>query len=293
MTLSSRSTLSQSLIDRGLTGATRLCAMVSAAIVLLVIAFLVWESMPALADVGLTRFFTDDSWHPLYDQFNLLPMIAATALTTGGALLLAGPLGIASAVFSQYYAPPLISNGYRRLVELLAGIPSVVFGLWGLVVLAPLIAGWGGSGQSLLTATLVLGLMILPTIALTTHSALRAVPRQWIAGGAALGFDRWAIAWRIALPAARRGITVGILLALARALGETMAVLMLAGNVVEMPDSILSPVRTLTANIALEMGYASSSHRSILFVSGLILMSVVVGLVALSELAGGKHHGER
>jgi phosphate transport system permease protein len=278
--------------DNWLTVVTRLCAVVSAAVVLLVVGFLFRESAPALREVGVQRFFTDVSWHPLAGQFNLVPMIAATMLTSFGALLIAGPLGIASAIFSHFYAPKILSAWYRRLVELLAGVPSVVFGLWGLVVLVPLIAGLGGSGQNLLTATLVLGLMILPTVALTSHVALRAVPHELIAGGAALGLRRWAIIRRICLPAARRGVNTGLLLALSRALGETMAVLMLAGNVVELPDSLLSPGRTLTANIALEMGYASSAHRSVLFVSGLLLMMIVGILVVVAEVFGGRRHVE-
>jgi len=288
MTWWSRNTLSPSRIDWWLAFTTRCCAVVSAAIVVAVGVFLVGESLPAFSEVGIWRFFSDKSWHPLSGEFNLLPMVAATGLATTGAVLLAGPLGFASAVFSRFYAPRIVSAVYRRMVEVLAGIPSVVFGLWGLVVLAPLIARFGGSGQSLLTATLVLALMILPTVALTAHAALQAVPDKWIAGGAALGFGRWAIAWRVAVPAARRGIAVGLLLALTRAMGETMAVLMLAGNVVQMPDSLLAPVRTLTANIALEMGYATSGHRSILFVSGLILMGGVVLVVVLAGLTGAQ-----
>lgn len=290
MTSWSRSTSSPSKTDRWLTLSTRFCAVISAGIVALVVVFLAVESFPALSAVGPSRFFTDESWHPLSDQFNLVPMIAATLLTTAGAVLLAGPIGIASAVFSQFYAPAIVARWYRRLVELLAGIPSVVFGLWGLVVLAPLIASLGGSGQCLLTATLVLGLMILPTVALTAHDALRAVPRELIAGGAALGFERWSLARGVAIPAARRGIGVGLLLALSRAMGETMAVLMLAGNVAEMPGSLLAPVRTLTANIALEMGYATAAHRSILYVSGLVLMGVVATVVVLARFAGGQRN---
>lgn len=286
MTSLSRSSLSLSRIDRWLTWSTWFCAAVSAAVVFLVIGFLGYESWSAISEVGISRFFSDLSWHPLSDQFNLVPMIAATGLTTMGALMLAGPLGVASAVFCQFYAPATVAIVYRRLIELLAGIPSVVFGLWGLVVLVPLIASLGGSGQSLLTATLVLGLMVLPTVALTSQVALRAVPPELTAGGAALGLGRLALVWRIAIPAARQGIGVGLLLAWSRAMGETMAVLMVAGNVVELPRSIVEPVRTLTANIALEMGYATSAHRSVLFLCGLILMGVVTGAVLLAEFVG-------
>ena len=258
---------------------SRVSASISAAIVLLIVGFLLRESIPALRELGFTRFFTDSSWHPLSGEFNLRPMIVASVVTSVGAILVATPLGVASSVFSHFYAPRLLVNWHRRLVELLAGIPSVVFGLWGLVVLAPLVAHMGGSGQNLLTATIVLGLMVLPTVALLSDSAIRSVPRDWVLGAAALGLKRWAIVVRVVLPAARRGISSAVMLALTRALGETMAVLMLAGNIVEMPKSLLSPARTLNANIALELGYASSSHRSVLFVSGLMLMLVVSVLV--------------
>ena len=287
MTSSSPNTLFPFNPDRWLTLITRTCAIISAAVVLLVVAFLARESWPAIRQIGLGRFLTDPSWHPLSGLFNLVPMVTGTALTTVGALMIAVPLGIGSAIFGRFYAPSGIANWHRRSVELLAGIPSVVFGLWGLVVLVPLLAPLGGSGQSLFAATLVLGLMILPTIALTSQSALAAVPEELIAGGAALGLQRWAIAWRIALPAGKAGIKTGLLLATCRAMGETMAVLLLSGNVAQMPESVVSPIRTLTANIALEMGYATSEHRAILFICGLVLMSVVGIVVLLVDFAGG------
>ncbi len=257
----------------------RTLAVVSAGVVLLIAIFLVRESAPALQKLGVERFFTDSSWHPLSGQFNLTPMLVATLVTSFGAILLAAPLGVASAVFTHYYAPPWLAVLNRRLVELLAGIPSVVFGLWGLVVLAPLVARLGGSGQNLLTATFVLSLMILPTVALLSDAAIASVPRQWTQAAAALGLNRGATVLRVVLPAARKGIGSGVVLALTRALGETMAVVMLAGNIVEMPGSLLSPGRTLNANIALELGYASAAHRSVLFVSGLLLMLVVSVIV--------------
>ncbi len=290
MTLSCRNISFPFNADRWLTRLTRLSACVSAAIVLLVITFLLLESWPAFRTIGVSRFITDESWHPLSDRFCLVPMITATALTSGGAVIFAAPLGVCSAVFSQFYAPPRIAAWHRRLVELLAGIPSVVFGLWGLVILVPLLAHLGGSGQSLLAATLVLALMIMPTVALTSSSALSSVPAELIRGGAALGMKRWSIVWQIAIPAARSGINTGVMLATARAVGETMAVLMLAGNVPEMPSAIVSPVRTLTANIALEMGYATAEHRSLLFVSGLMLMGVVSAGVLIAELVRGRRH---
>lgn len=268
----------------------RLLAIGSAAIVLLILGFLLRESWPALRTIGVARFFMDESWHPVSGQFNLVPMIAATIVTSLGAIVLAAPLGIASAVFVQFYAPGVWAVWHRRLVELLAGIPSVVYGLWGLVVLAPLVASLGGSGQNLLSASIILGLMILPTIALLTDTAIGSVPPAWIQGAAALGLGRSAIVGRVVLPAAGRGIGAAMVLAITRALGETMAVLMVAGNVVQMPTSLLSPGRTLNANIALELGYASADHRSVLFVSGLILMLIVGALVVVVSRRGGPTH---
>ncbi|MDV6033258.1 MAG: phosphate ABC transporter permease subunit PstC [Phycisphaera sp. RhM] len=279
--------------DQALTIITRALAVISAAIVLLIVLFLLRESTPALRQLGWSRFFADASWHPLSGQFNLTPMIVATLVTSAGAIVIAAPLGIGSAVFVNFYAPRRLAAWHRRLIELLAGIPSVVFGLWGLVVLAPIIATFGGSGQNLLTATIVLGLMVLPTVALLSDTAIAALPREWIQGAAALGMGRSAIVSWIVLPGARRGIGSGIILALTRALGETMAVLMLAGNIVEMPSSLLSPGRTLNANIALELGYASAGHRSVLFVSGLMLMLVVSVIVLLVSRRGGATRRDR
>lgn len=165
-------------------------------------------------------------------------------------------------------------------METLAGIPSVVYGLWGLMVLVPAIARIGPPGQSVLAGVLVLALMILPTIALVSDAALGAVPETHLRGAAAAGLSRWAIVRSIALPSARSGILTGTLLGTGRALGETMAVVMVTGNVVQVPDSLLAPVRTLTANIALEMAYATDAHRAALFVSGLVLALLTIGLVA-------------
>ncbi len=264
-------------------------AMVAGCIILLIGAFLAVESVPALREVGLGRFFSDTSWHPSggveAGSFNFAPMAAGTLAVTSGAVLLATPLGIGSALFCHFYAPRGLGVAFRRLVELLAGIPSVVYGIWGLVVLIPLIRQWQPPGQSLLAGILVLTIMILPTVALLTESSLRAVPRSYLQGAAALGLSRWATVWGVVLPAARSGIVTAVLLATGRAIGETMAVLMVMGNIVQVPTSVFDPVRALTANIALEMGYAMDAHRSALFVSGLMLLAMVVVLVAMSVWA--------
>jgi phosphate transport system permease protein len=276
--------LSLSRTDRHLVALLRGCALLAAAIVLLILLFLIKEAWPLLRHVPLTRFISDASWHPVQGLYQLTPMLSATLYSTLGAVLLATPLGIGSALFSRYYASGYVAGGYRRLIELLAGIPSVVYGFWGLTTLAPLVGRLHPPGVSLLTGILILTLMILPTVALTVDAALAAVPIAYIHSGAALGLSRWGLISGVTLPAARSGIAAGTLLATGRAIGETMAVLMVAGNVVEQPHSIFDSVRTLTANIALEMAYATGEHRAALFVSGMALMSMVLVLVGLAEL---------
>lgn len=271
--------------DRVLLVLLRAAAAVSGGLVLLVALFVVLEAAPLLARLGPERFVVD-GWHPSEGSYGLTPMIAGTLLVAAGALVLAAPLGLASALFRHFYAPVGVGRIHRRVVELLAGVPSVVYGFWGLVVLVPLVAGIEPPGASLLAGILVLTLMILPTVALTADAALEAVPREQLVGAAALGLTRWTVARRIALPSARSGILTGVVLAGGRAVGETMAVLMVCGNVVQVPDSLFDPVRTLTANIALEMAYAVGDHRSALYVSGLVLLAVVAALVAGAEWIG-------
>lgn len=288
--------MSRSPIDLLLLWTLRGIAALAGAIVLLILVFLMLESLPALRSVGLARFFSDPSWHPAGNatggRFNLTPILIGTLTATAGAVLLATPPGIASAIFCRFYAPRPAGLLYQRVLELLAGIPSVVYGFWGLIVLVPLIQQWRPPGQSLLAAMLILALMILPTVALLSESALSAVPPAYLQGAAALGLSRWATVRGVALPAARSGIFTAVLLATGRAIGETMAVLMVAGNVVQMPRSVFAPIRTITANIALEVGYAMEHHRSALFVTGLMLMAMIAVLIALAEwISKGKLHG--
>ncbi len=262
----------------------RACAAVAGAVVLLIVVFLVSESLPVLRHVGLAPFFTDASWHPVERLYNLTPMLVGTLCAMTGAVLVATPLGILSAVFCHYYAPPLVSRWYRRLIELLAGIPSVVYGFWGLVNLVPLIARVHPPGPSLLAGILILTIMILPTIALMADAALANVPQHYLRGAAALGLPRWAMIRGVVFPAAKSGLFTGVILETGRAIGETMAVLMVCGNVVQTPRSLFDPIRTLTANIALEMSFAEGDHRSALFVSGLILMALIVVLAVAAEI---------
>ena len=264
-------------------------ALIAGAIVLLILFFLIWEAIPLLQQIGLSRFLTDPSWHPASNEFNLMPMLTGTLIVMATSVLVATPLGIVSAVFCQYYAPPAIAQLYRRLIELLAGIPSVVYGFWGLVVLVPLIGRLHPPGPSLLAGTLILTLMILPTIALVADATFANVAPEYLKGCAVLGLSRWATIREVIFPAARAGLITGIILETGRAIGETMAVLMVCGNVVQVPNSLFDPVRTLTANIALEMAYAVDNHRSALFVSGLVLMMLIGILVAIAEVLNRGH----
>jgi len=278
--------LSRSRSDRILLWFLRGSAAVAGAIVLFIVGFVLWEAFPALRHIGAVRFITDNSWHPTDDQFNILPMLMGTIVVTIGAVILATPLGILSAIFAAHYAPPLLATPYRRLIELLAGIPSVVYGFWGLVVLVPMINRIHPPGASLLAGIIILALMILPTITLMTDAAIAGVPRDYQHGAAALGLARWAALRRVILPAARSGIYTGVFLAIARAIGETMAVYMVCGNVVKMPTGLFQPMRTLTANIALEMGFALDLHRAALFVTGLVLIIMVIMIVSAAEITG-------
>lgn len=266
-------------------------ALAVAVLLGLVLLLLVREAWPVLAGGSWERFFAGEGWFPASGQFNLLAMLCATLAASAGALLIAVPLGVLSAVFSRFYSPGWLVIPLRRIMALLAGIPSVVYGLWGLTVLVPLIARWEPPGASLLSAILILALMVLPTVALTSEAALAAVPVSNLQGAAALGLSRKGVVLGVALPAARHGILIGALLAALRALGETMAVLMVAGNVVQMPAGLFDPVRVLTANIALEMPYATGEHRAALFASGLMLMVIVTILAWLANRRGGLADG--
>jgi phosphate transport system permease protein len=242
------------------------------------------ESLDATRHIRPARFLGDPGWHPTKNSFNLLPMILGSLLVMLGAVGLATPLGLLSAIFCHYLAPTPLANLYRRTLELLIGVPGVVFGLWGLTVLVPWIQSYRPPGTSLLAGILILAILILPGLAISMEAALDSVPPELLEAGAALGLTREATILRIALPTARGGILTGVLLQVGRALGETMAVLMVSGNVARLPESLFAPVRTLTANIALEMGYAMGDHRSALYVSGSILLGVVVAVVATGHL---------
>ncbi len=292
MTSSMSYPLSPSNRDKLVIGLLRLCATFAGAIVLFIVVFLAIESLPTLRHIGLFRFFTDASWYPSQGLYNLTPMLWGTLFAMVGSVLIATPLGILSAVFCHYYASPAVARPYRWLIELLAGIPSVVYGFWGLVVLVPLIGAIHPPGPSLLAGIVILTIMILPTIALMADANLANVPQQYLRGAAALGLPRWATIRRVVFPAAKSGLFTGVILETGRAIGETMAILMVCGNVVQTPHSLFDPMRTLTANIALEMAYALGDHRAALFVSGLVLMAMIAALVGAADwISRGRIYG--
>lgn len=274
--------------DRLLSLATRTAALGTASIVALVFLFLALEAAPALDAIGPTRFLTDARWLPgeggPEGQFGLAPMVGASLAITFGAVLVAAPLGLLAAVFVEFHAPARLAVPLRRLLEVQAGIPSIVFGFWGLVRIVPWIAALRPPGPSLLAGVLVLALMILPTVALLAQATLATTPRAELEGAAALGLSRWTTLRHVVWPSARAGLGVAVLLGALRAVGETMAVLMVCGNVPQLGLDPFAPVRTLTANVALELGYATDAHRAVLFVSGGVLMALVLGLSALRPL---------
>jgi phosphate transport system permease protein len=279
-------------VSRPFVWGLRICAWLAGGISLLILASVAADAYPVLHKIGILRFFTDRGWYPTEGLYNLVPMLSGTLAAMAGAVLLATPAGIASAVFCNFYAPKPMAAYYRMMVELLAGIPSVVYGFWGLVVLVPIIGAIRPPGPSLIAGILVLAIMILPTIALIADASLAGVPEDYLRAAAALGISRWGTLRGVVFPAAKSGLFTGTILETGRAIGETMAILMVCGNVVQTPTGLFQPIRTLTANIALEMPYAVGDHRSALFVSGLLLMIMIITLVACAEwFSRGKIYG--
>lgn len=261
----------------------RLAALIAGGVSLVIFLFLVRQSFPLLARVGPLAFLRPGEWAPTSGQFGILPMLIGTFWAMLGSVLVATPIGLACAVFVVFYAPAPVAAAVRAVLWLLAGIPSVVFGFWGLVTLVPMINEVRPPGVSLLAGIAVLSIMILPTIALMAESALGSVPAAYIRGASALGVGPWAMIRSIAIPAARSGLFAGVILEMGRAIGETMAVIMVMGNTVRYPASWFDSARTLTANIALEMAYAVGDHQRALFVTGLALLVVIVMLIHLAD----------
>ena len=273
--------LPDKVVERGLL----LLALSSIAVLASITFFVFREGAPLVFKVGLGNFLGTD-WHPPSGRYGIALMIVGSAVVTAGALTLGVPLGIACAIVLAEMAPPRLQRILKPAIEMLAGIPSVVYGFMGIVVVMPWIRqNLGGPGASALAGAMILGVMILPTIIAISLDALQAVPRSYREGSLAMGATQWQTIRRVVLPAARSGIVAAVILGMGRAVGETMAVVMVAGNAVQFPGSPLQPVRTLTANLALEMGYASGDHRAALFATGIVLFLIVVVLNSVAGLA--------
>ena len=252
-------------------------ACVSILAVALICLFLFINGVPAIQKIGLFEFLGGTTWKASSDKFGILPMILGSVYVTAGALVIGVPIGILTAVFLARFCPKRLYKPLKAGVDLLAGIPSVVYGFFGLCVLVPLTQDlFGGSGSSILTASVLLGIMILPTIIETSESALQAVPNKYYEGALALGATHERSVYRTIVPAAKSGITAGVILGVGRAIGETMAVIMVAGNQARIPTSILKGVRTMTANIVIEMGYATDFHREALIATGVVLFIFIL-----------------
>lgn len=269
--------------DAVLSAVTTSAAALSAIVIILVIGFVLVESAPLLLSHGVLGFFADDDWSPRDGHYSVVPMIAGSFIVVFGAMLISTPVGLLCGVLSALYAPAAGAHALRLVYGVLAGIPSVVYGYGALTIVVPRIYAWQPPGVSLLAGVLVLAFMLLPTMALLSDAALRAVPVHMLRGAAAVGLSRPAIIWGVAVPHARRGLAAAALLQVARAVGETLAVLMVMGNTIQMPGGAFDAARALTAHIALEMAYALGDHRRGLFVGGLLLLLVVVALVALAD----------
>lgn len=269
-------------------------------IIMLIFFFLVRESIPAFLDLPFNTF-TGPRWYPIEALYGILPLLVGSLLVTAGAVVIAVPLGLTTAVYLGEFAPEWLREILKPIIEVLAGIPSIVLGFLGWVALAPLIQSLGApSGLTAFTGALILAYMSLPTIISITEDALYAVPKEYRDGSLAIGATQWQTIWRVVLPAARSGIVIAVMLGIGRAIGETMAVMLVTGNAANIPafgpDMLFQPVRTMTATIAAEMGEVAqgSTHYSVLFAIGvaLFLITFLVNSLA-TKLVGGRSNTQR
>lgn len=258
-------------------GVFLLAACISVLAVGLICAFLFASGVPAIEKIGISEFLLGEKWKPGNDIYGIMPMILGSLYTTVGAILIGVPLGIFMAIFMARFCPNGLYRFLKPAVDLLAGIPSIVYGFFGLIVLVPFVRNcFGKDGQSMLTASILLAIMILPSIINVSESALRAVPESYYEGSLALGASHERSVFFVVAPAAKSGILAGIILGIGRAIGETMAVMMVVGNQPRIPDSFLDGVRTLTTNIVMEMGYATDLHREALIATAVVLFVFVL-----------------
>jgi phosphate transport system permease protein len=252
--------------------------------ILLICFYIFYRGVPIFAKTGVFDFIFGPKWGPRTETFGILPMITGSLYATLGSVVIGVPTGIFSAVFLAEYCPAWLYKFIKPVIQLLAGIPSVIYGFFGLVVIVPFIRNtFGGAGNSLLAAIIILSIMILPTIISLSEAAMRAVPRLYYEGGLALGEDHTGSVFRLVLPAAKSGVITSVILGIGRAIGETMAVILVAGNTALIPAALTDSIRTMTAGIALEMSYASGLHQEALFGIGVVLFTFIIILnVALN-----------
>ena len=259
-------------------------ALSSISVLALITLFIIVRGSPIIARVGVFNFIFGMKWAPSQGQFGIFPMIIGSVSVTLGAAILGVPIGLCCSIFLAEFAPVNLRNIFRPAIQLLAGIPSVVYGFWGLLFIVPFIRNHlGGPGLSILAGSIILAVMILPTIISISEVSLLALPRHYKEGSLALGLTHWQSIRSVLLPAAKSGIVAAIILGIGRAIGETMAVIMVLGNAVAMPSSILDPVRTLTTNIGIEMGYAAGEHQEALFATGIVLFIIIMILNSLAQ----------
>ena len=267
------------------------CACASILAVILICAFLFANGVPAIGKIGVFNFLLGETWKPGNDLYGILPFILGSIYVTAGAIIIGVPIGLLTAIFMARFCPKSIYRFMKPAVDLLAGIPSVVYGFFGMVVLVPFVRnffgqtlGFGGNGSSMFTASVMLGIMILPTIISVGESSIRAGPDSYYEGSLALGATHERSVFCTIVPAAKSGIMAGIILGIGRAIGETMAVIMIAGNQPRMPKGIFEGVRTLTSNIVMEMGYATDLHREALIATAVVLFVFILIINLLFSL---------
>jgi phosphate transport system permease protein len=261
-----------------------LIALSALSVLALITIFIFIKGVPIISKVGLFNFVFGMVWDPSHGSYGIFPMILGSVTVTLGAAILGVPVAISCSIFLSEFAPAKLSNIVRPAIQLLAAIPSVVYGFWGLLFVVPAIRNYlGGPGLSILAGSIILAIMILPTIISIAEVSLMSLPRQYKEGAYALGLTQWQTIRSVLLPTAKSGIVAAIILGIGRAIGETMAVIMVLGNAVAIPKSILDPARTLTTNIGIEMGYASGDHQQALFATGIVLLVIVMILNAFAQ----------
>lgn len=263
--------------EKGLKYIFLACACVSIVAVFLICFYLFVNGLPAMFEIGFGDFLFGMKWKPTNGIYGILPMIVGSIYVTAGAIIVGVPIGILCAIYLVFFCPKKMLNIFKPAIDLLAGIPSIVYGFFGLVVIVPLFQYmFGGSGKGILTASVLLGIMILPTIVSISYSSLKAIPDSYYQASLALGASHERSVFFICLKAAKSGVLASVILGVGRAIGETMAVIMVAENSPIMPTSILSGVRTMTANVVMEMSYATGMHRNALIATAVVLFVFIL-----------------